>query len=65
MLIKVHFFIQTISKKKTLSDLEAIKTKDMDEVEDYGQEVDGEDNNESEAEEEDREEDNSQEGMGS
>ena len=66
MLIKVHFFIQTISKK-TLSDLEAIKTKDMDEVEDYGQEVDGEeDDNESEAEEEeDREEDNSQEGIGS
>ena len=37
----------------------------MDEVEDYGQEVDGEeDNNESEAEE-DQEEDNSQEGIGS
>ena len=51
---------------KKLSDLEAIKTKDMDEVEGYGQEVDAEEDNESEAEEEeDQEEDNSQEGIGS
>jgi len=51
------------SKLNVDQDLEAIKTKDMDEVEDYGQEVDGEEeNNESEAEEEeDQEEDNSQE----
>ena len=38
----------------------------MDEVEDYGQEVDDEDNNEeSEAEEEEPEDENTQEGKGS
>ena len=38
----------------------------MDEVEDYGQEVDDEDNNEeSEAEEEEPEDENTQEGIGS
>ena len=38
----------------------------MDEVEDYGQEVDDEDNNEeSEAEEEEPEEENTPEGIGS
>ena len=49
-----------------ISDLETIKTKDMDEVEDYGQEVDDEDNNEeSEAEEEEPEDETTPEGIGS